>query len=80
MSSRALRPLSLLDVFLVHFPCGEIFLSLNLMREAEKEHKHIYEDLPLFQIEQEFGKTDGGRLGSSRVHPILQCAGLILSD
>ena len=36
----------------------------NVLREAEKESKDVWEDLPLYQIEAEFGQTEAGKLGS----------------
>lgn len=38
----------------------------NALREAEKESKDVWEDLPLalYQIEAEFGQTEAGKLGS----------------
>ena len=34
---------------------------LFLCREAEKKNKDVYEDLPLFVIEQTYGSTEAGR-------------------
>lgn len=44
-------------------------VHMALPRESEKRNTELYEDLPLFMIEERFGGTEGGRkLGLN--HPI----------
>lgn len=53
---------------------GQIVASV---REAEKESKDIYEDLPLYQIEKEFGTTEGGKRPGNNAGLFLVYLGLM---
>jgi len=46
-------------------------------REAEKKNTNVYEDLPLFAIEEKFNKTEGGKqlgciMALSAIYPHMQ--------
>ena len=45
--------------------CVCLFLAANVLRESEKKEDDVYEDLPLFIIERDYGGTAAGKnLGS----------------
>lgn len=44
------------SVFLISALC-----SIAAVRESERRKKDVYQELPLFEIEQRFGGTEGGK-------------------
>lgn len=52
------------------FPTSDIsYLDFFSLREAEKKNEDIYEEMPLFMIEQEYGGTEAGRTLGSKHQP-----------
>lgn len=46
-------------------------MNVFLSRESVKKNTDVYEDLPLFAIEEKFNKTEGGKqLGSIYIYSI----------
>jgi len=43
---------------------GHMIHSANCPREAEKRNEDIYEKVPLFQLEEQYSKSQAGRTGS----------------
>lgn len=43
---------------------GHMIHSSNCPREAEKRNEDIYEKVPLFQLEEQYSKSQAGRTGS----------------
>jgi hypothetical protein len=51
----------------------DLFWPKRRLREAQKRDEDIYEKLPLFEIEEKYGKTEGGRSKTQYKHIIQLC-------